>query len=51
MRLVITVDCSDDSDLDWLKHKCIGAVEDEIETMKAEERNDGNIELDWDIED
>lgn len=49
-KLTITVDCSDDSDLDWLKHRCIGSVEDAVETAKEEGRIDGTVEVEWDID-
>lgn len=48
--LLIKVDFADETDLDYLRAKLVGVVEDEVDIMKEEERNDGSIEVSWDIE-
>jgi hypothetical protein len=48
--LVIKVDFADESDFDFLRAKLVGVVEDEVDIMKEEERNDGEIEVSWDTE-
>jgi hypothetical protein len=48
--LLIKVDFADETDLDYLRAKLVGVVEDEVDIMKEEERNDGAIEVSWDIE-
>ncbi len=50
-NLLIRVECSDPTDLDWIRTKAIGAVEDVVEQSKIEERFDGNVEVSWDLED
>lgn len=48
-NLVIRVECSDPSDLDWLRTRCVSAVEEEVEEQS--ERMDGEVEVTWEIED
>ena len=50
-NLVIRVECDDPSDLEWLRNRCHGAVEDEVETAREENRLDGKVEVSWEIED
>jgi hypothetical protein len=49
--LVITVECDDPTDLDWLRHRCVAAVEDQVDTAEEEKRLDGKVDVSWDIED
>lgn len=49
--LLIRVDCDDESDLDWLRHRCVAAVEDVVETNREEERLDGEVVVSWEVED
>jgi hypothetical protein len=49
--LIIKVECTDDSDLDWLRHRCVPAVEDKVEEAEEEKRLDGMVHVSWDIED
>jgi len=44
--LVITVDCDED-DFDWLRNKCVPAVESAVEEAKEEGRLDGLAEVSW----
>lgn len=50
-KLVIYVECEDASDLDWLRQRCLGAVEDKVEEAREDNRLDGHVEVNWDIED
>jgi hypothetical protein len=50
-RLVITVECEDASDLDWLRHRCEGAVQDVVDTQNEEGRLDGKVDVGWEVED
>lgn len=48
--LVILIESNDDSDLTWLKDKCVPAVENVIEESQEEGRLDGlQPEVSWDI--
>jgi hypothetical protein len=49
--LLVLVECDDYSDLQWLRDRCVGAVEDVVETQIEEKRLDGNVQVNWDIED
>jgi hypothetical protein len=49
--LVIFVECKDQSDLDWLRHKCVSAVESEVGEAEDENRLDGEVAVGWEIED
>jgi len=49
--LVINVECEDSTDLDYLRTKAVGLVEDYVEDVKEEGRMDGSVEVSWDIED
>lgn len=48
--LVIRVDLSDESDLDWIRHRAIPAVENVVDEAMEEERLDGVAEVSWDVE-
>lgn len=50
--IIITIECDDDRDLEWVRTKSVIAVESAIETAKEEGRLDGRVELiGWEIED
>jgi hypothetical protein len=49
--LVITVDMTDESDFDWLRNKCVAAVEDAAATAAEEGRLDGTAEVSWEQSD
>jgi predicted secreted protein len=49
--LLIRVECEDESDLDWLRHRCVALVEEEVEDNKDDSRLDGKVEVSWEIED
>lgn len=51
MKLVITVDCTDPSDLDFMRTRLVAAVEEEVEDNKDDGRLDGEVEVSWDMED
>jgi hypothetical protein len=48
VRLVITIEASDPSDVDWIRSRAVPAVEDAVE--EARERLDGTVEVYWDTE-
>jgi hypothetical protein len=48
--LLIRVECADESDEEWLRPRCVGAVEDVVEETKGEGRLDGDVEVSWDTE-
>lgn len=50
-ELVITVECSDSSDLDWLRSKAVAVVEEVVDDNKDEGRLDGSVDVSWDIKD
>lgn len=50
-NLVIRVECSDPTDLDWLRTRCHGAVEDVVAEAVEEGRMDGEVEVTWETED
>jgi hypothetical protein len=43
--IIITVDCDDPSDADWLRDRCVAAVEEKIEEAHDEGRLDGQVVL------
>lgn len=49
--LVIEVACKDPSDFDWLRTRCVAAVEDVVDTQEEEGRLDGHVEVSWDTKD
>lgn len=54
-KLIITVDFTDDGDLEFFKHRLVGVVEDEVETAVEPEdgsssRVDGKIEVEWETD-
>ena len=49
--LVIRITADDPTDLDWLRSRCLGPVEDAVATAEDEGRLDGNVSVDWDTED
>ena len=49
MVLVIRVEMTDEADFDWLRNKCVAAVENEVEENAS--RLDGQAEVVWDMED
>lgn len=51
MKLVITVEAEDPTDLDWLRDRCIGAVEEKVSDANEENRLDGEVEVSWEMED
>lgn len=51
MKLVITVDCEDPSDLDWLRGRCTAAVEEVVSDAQDEGRLDGAVTTEWETED
>ena len=50
-QLIITIEFEDDSDYDFFRMNFIGSAEDELEFINEEGRNDGNIEVSWDVAD
>lgn len=49
--LVINVEMNDESDLDWLRARCVPAVENAVEEAQDEARLDStNVEVTWDVE-
>lgn len=48
--LVIRVDCDED-DFDWLRNKCVPAVESACDESEEEGRLDGPFEVSWEQED
>lgn len=49
--LVIRLECTDESDCDWLRTRVLAAVEDVVENQKEDGRIDGTVEVSWDLED
>lgn len=49
LDVVITIACSDETDADWLRNKCVPAVEEVVEDQKEEKRLDGDVEVSWEI--
>lgn len=49
--LLIRIEADDPSDLDFIRTRCHGAVEEIVEDVKAEGRFDGNVEVSWEFED
>jgi len=47
--LLIRVELTDGSDLDWIRNKAVPAVEEVVEENR--ERLDGDAEVSWDVED
>lgn len=47
--LLIRVELTDDSDLDWIRNKAVPAVEEAVEENR--DRLDGQAEVSWDVED
>ncbi len=47
--LIITVDCEDPSDLDWLRTRVHAAVEERVDQAREEHRLDGNVAVSWEI--
>ncbi len=43
----ITVTGEDQSDLDWLRERCVAAVEEEVATSRDENRLDDEVTVDW----
>jgi len=50
-QLIITIEFDDDSDFDFWRQNMVGAIEDEIESILEEGRNDGDITVTWDTAD
>jgi hypothetical protein len=49
--LVISVEMNDESDLDWLRERCVPAVENAVEEAQSEARLDStSVEVTWDVE-
>lgn len=46
MKLVVTIESTDDTDLDWLKPRIEGAVEETITIEQEEDRIDGDLTYD-----
>ncbi len=51
MKLVITVDCDDPSDAEWLRNKIVPLVEEGVEDQKEEGRLDDKVDVSWDLVD
>lgn len=50
--LIIRIDCTDASDLDFIRQRGIaGVVEEWLEDDDIAERLDGDAEVSWDVED
>lgn len=49
--LIISLECKDPSDLEWLRHRVVGAVEDVVADADEDNRLDDECEVSWDIED
>ena len=49
--IVIIVECSDLSDMDWLRNRIVPAVEEIVEEQKEDGRIDGEVEVGWTYED
>ncbi len=47
--LIISIELSDDSDLDWIRAKAVPAVENVVD--EEADRLDGTAEVSWDVED
>jgi hypothetical protein len=43
----ITVTGEDQTDLDWLRERCVAAVEDEVATSREENRLDEEVTVAW----
>jgi hypothetical protein len=48
--LLIKVDFADETDFDYMRVKLVGAVESEVDEFVSEDRNDGEVEVSWDVE-
>jgi hypothetical protein len=49
--LVISVEMNDESDLDWLRERCVPAVENAVDQAQEEGRLDStSVEVTWDVE-
>jgi hypothetical protein len=51
MKLVITVEAEDPSDLDWLRGRATSAVEEVVSDAEEENRLDAKVEVYWEMED
>lgn len=49
--LKIEVVCDDVSDAEWLRNKCVPAVEETVEESREEGRLDGSVDVGWSIDD
>lgn len=51
--LVIYVECTDESDIDWVRGKLVPMVENAVEDpdMDIVDRLDGEVEVSWEVED
>jgi hypothetical protein len=47
--IVITIESTDESDLPWLRDKCVPAVEEIV--LEQEDRLDGTATVYWEFED
>lgn len=50
MKLVITIDCEDDSDATWLRDRIVPRVEEAVEDQKEEGRLDGDVHVSFDFD-
>lgn len=48
-NLVITVYAKDRSDLDWVRNRCVPALENEVEEAQGKKQLDDEVEVDWNI--
>lgn len=49
--IIIRIECTDASDLDWLRAKCVPAVEEIVEENIEEARLDGEVSVTWEYQD
>jgi len=49
--LIISVDCGDLSDLDWIRTRAVAAVEEIVQEQIDEARISEQTEVSWEVED
>jgi len=49
--LIISVDCGDLSDLDWIRTRAVAAVEEIVQEQIDEARISDQTEVSWEVED
>jgi hypothetical protein len=51
MNLLIRISGDDPTDIEFIRTRAVGAVEEVVEEVEEEGRFDGDVEVSWDIDD